>query len=178
MQTEKIQKDFNKYGENAFYIEEITRGELADMFLIEKELTRETVINGYNTVIGGGDEEERRNSCMEFQKKLKNNPEYAKEFYALIGARNKGKLVSEETRKKQSLSRKGKKWEDWRKKDRSIQFAAEGNPNFGNFKYHLNLETGIFYTRDELAHLFGTTISGLSWMKKTSNQALKSFIKL
>lgn len=131
--TEKMQKAFDEYGEVCFCIKKIKEGDRVAMLLLEKELTKETVISGYNTIIGGGDSEERRASSLIFREKLKVNPIYAKEFYKKVGNSNRGNKMSEEAKAKMSDSKIGKKWKEEHRLNRSVLYSGGGNPNSGNY---------------------------------------------
>ena len=168
----KIQEDFNKYGEAAFCIKEIKRGELYEMLILEKELTKETVINGYNSIIGGGDSEERKGASLVFRKYLKDNPTEAFIFYKRIRDSNIGKKHSEDTKAKMSVAKKGKLWSDEYKTNRSKAYSGNGNPNYGNYKIYLNNQTGIFYTTPELQSYLGVK----SKINKVHSSKLSNFI--
>ncbi len=174
----KIQDDFFAYGETVFVINAIDSGTLSDMLLIEKRISKETVKHGYNTIIGGGDNEERRSAVLFFNEKLKNNPEYARQFFERRAYANKGRKASDETRLKLSLSRKGKKWGDNRKRDRSKQYSGSGNPNHGNYAIYINYNTGIYYETPDLLNYLGVSYPKLIKLIAKKNSVVANFVKV
>lgn len=175
--TEKLQLAFNEFGEKCFIINKIKIGNLESMLLCENELTKETVLNGYNTIIGGGGKEERFNSIQIFWDKIRSNPEYAQLYYKKLSNINKGKIVSDETKQKMSLSRKGKKWKEEHKANRSILYSGIGNPNAGNFSIYLNTQTGIYYNTPELLKFLGVGKDCLNKYIRYNNVKVNNFIK-
>lgn len=175
--TEKIQKAFDEYGEKSFYISEIKSGLRQDMLLMEKELTKETIISGYNTIIGGGDIEERRNSALVFHEKLRVNPEYAKLFYKKLSEGHLGKKISEESKMKMSKAKLGKRWKDEHRLNRSKLYSGSGNPNAGNYRVYLNINTGVYYTTPELYSYLGVNKGGLRTLYMRNDSKVRSFIK-
>jgi len=176
--TQKIQCAFNEYGESSFVINCIKTGDLEDMLLIEKELTKETVINGYNTIIGGGDSDERKSSAKIFRQQLNDNSILMKNYLTKISNGNKGKVVSKESRKKMSESKMGKKWENKHKENRSKLYSGIGNPNYGNFKLYLNTSTGVYYTTPELLLFIGVRNIGLNKLFNKNDTRVNNFIKV
>src|SRR6478736_1633121 len=65
--TKKLQDAFDDFGEQSFIIRKINTGSKTDMLKEEKRLTADTIKFGYNTVIGGGDFEERSAASNVFQ---------------------------------------------------------------------------------------------------------------
>jgi hypothetical protein len=177
MATDKIQEAFNEYGESSFYINQLSSGDLDNMLLMEKELTKETIINGYNTIIGGGDSEERSSSAKIFHEKLKNNPEYKSIFYKNISHKNTGKRRSFETKRKMSIAKLGVKWLEAHKNNRSKQYSGNGNPNAGNCKIFLNTQTGIFYSTPEMLTHFNIVKRTLTEWYKKSDARIFYFLK-
>lgn len=175
---EILQNAFDEYGEESFYINELKNGILPEMLLLEKQLTADTVINGYNTIIGGGDVEERRASAMVFRKKLAKNPEYAADFFKRIGESNRGKIVSESTKLKQSITRKGRKWEQYKKDDRAKQYSGVGNPNAGKYRLYLNTNTGVYYETPDLLKYLDIAYSTLVAYLRNKNSKVSSFVKV
>jgi hypothetical protein len=177
--NEKIQFDFNKYGESTFSIKEISNGVLSDMFLKEKELTKETILYGYNVIAGGNEKDDKIQAFFEYRKKLNENPDFRKKISEKISVSNKGKLVTLETRKKISESKKGVKWNnDERKKEISKKYLGINNPNYGKYSIFLNKKTGIYYNSVELMSYFNKNKSGIQWLRKIKNPLLNDFVKV
>lgn len=176
--TKNIQTDFDTYGEKSFFIEKIKEGSLEDMLSLEKDMTKFTSINGYNIIIGGGDREERKQSASIFHAKKDTNPDWYARVYEKISESNKGKIVSKETRRKMSEKRKGVKWDEIKKANRSKLYSGEGNPNAGKYRMYLNIATGIFYNTPEMYSYLSTTKSGLRNLFKKKDIRINNFIKV
>lgn len=176
--TKRFQLDFDTYGEKSFYINELCSGTLENILLMEKEITKETVLNGYNVIVGGGGVEERRQSSMFFKEKLKNNPDYAKYIYKKIGDSRRGRKMSADAILKMSLSRKGRKWKQEHKENRSVAYSGVNNPNAGNYKMYLNLETGIYYSSQDLVFLLNRSIHSIRALFQKKHKIVNDFIKV
>ena len=159
--SKKMQNDYELYGRDKFKIEVIKVSDFNEICLLEKELTKVTYLEGYNVIIGGMDLEERGNAGRVFHDKLRKNPKLMENWVSNLSKWNKGKSMSEEARKKMSEKRKGVKWDDIKKKNRSILFSGSGNPNANNFSIYLNIETGIYYNTPDLLSLIGISKSCL-----------------
>lgn len=173
----KLQLAYDEYGEDAFIIEKIDEGKLSDMYLKEKELTKETVINGYNTIIGGGDTDERKASYNVFRIKKLNNPEFSKLIGEKISKSLLGHEVKESTKEIWRKQRKGKSFSEKFKQDRSVQYSGKGNPNYGKYVLYLNLNTGIYYETPELLSHLGIAYPTLVNYIRNKNPKVSSFIK-
>lgn len=176
--TYKIQEAFNKYGEENFVISIVKEGELDDILKMELELTTITHVNGYNIIIGGGGVEERKRASQIMVNKFKNDAEFKRKVSEKIIAKNTGRKISEETKRKMSLAKCGLKWSDENKQKRSLQYSGINNPNAGNYKLYLNVDNGIYYTTPELFTQLGVNRSGYSWLKRINSPRLNNFIKV
>ena len=175
--TEKLQSDYNKYGEDSFDVNILEKGNLADMYLLEKELSKQTVLDGYNTIIGGGDIEERKASSAMLRKKLNEDVGFREAYCNKLSIGNKGRVVSEESKLKMSKAKSGRRWKAEHRENRKKAFSGNGNPNAGNYKIFLNINTGIYYTRSELVSYLGISQSSLTKYFKTNDDKVSSFIK-
>lgn len=176
--SNEMKIDYEKYGKKSFLIELVKEGEFEDVCKIEKDLTKKTVIDGYNTIVGGFDAEERGNAGRIFHKKLRNNPEMMRKWSEDLSLWNKGKVMSEDARKKMSIAGKGRKWKPEYKVNRSLQYSGSGNPNAGKFSTYLNTQTGIFYETPDLLNLLGISKSCLVKYNRDRNNKVNNFIKV
>lgn len=174
----KFQSEFDQYGESYFLIREIKRGPLPEMFLLEKELTPETVQNGYNTIIGGGDLDERIASSAVRTKKIAEDHVFRAILSEKRRNENLGKKLDQRTKDQISKGNKGKKRTELVKNAIRARHSGEGNPNAGNYKIYCNLLNGIFYTSTELYNLLGMTKSGVRSMFKRKDTRTSNFVKL
>lgn len=176
--TEKMQAAFNEYGEDSFTVNKLSEGSLEDMLDIERELTKESSINGYNAVVGGGDTNERKAVYALIWKKIRSSQYREDEYKSKLREINTGKKMSEASKEKMSLAKKGKTWKDEHKKNRSILYSGTGNPNAGKFKTHyLNTLNGIFYTIPELCLLLGKNEDWVSNHNRKGKH-ISNFIKV
>lgn len=173
--NEKLQRAYDMYGEDSFEIRLIQEGNKEQIFLLEKELTKETVINGYNVIIGGGDSEERRSSSMINHDRLNSNPEAKKLVNAKISAANKGKKMSAEARKKMSQQKIGEKWSpELRKKISQLRMGRAGTRD----NYYMNTDMGVFFSTVELGRIHKVSrISINNWYAK-NDKRISNFIKV
>lgn len=148
------------------------------MCLMEKELTKNTIINGYNIIIGGFDNEERRGASAILRDKLKNDLEFKSYFGKMVAEGSRGRVISDDTRKKMSDVRKGRKWKpDWIE-NRRIMYSGTGNPNAGKYSTYLNINTGIYYETPEILTLLGISRSSLIKYNKANSKKMNDFIKV
>lgn len=173
-----MQMDYNKHGKGIFKIELINKGESDYIYKLEKELTKKTVIDGYNVIIGGNDKDERRSASLIFVKICKENPDILKKRAILFSNIHKGRKASEEAKKKMSLAKKGKKMTEEYKKKRSIQYSGNGNPNAGNFSIYLNLQTGIYYQTPDLLQLLNISKSSVLKYIRDNNPKISNYLKV
>lgn len=176
--SKEMQKDFDIYGRKAFKIELIKIGQFDEICLLEKELTKETIISGYNVIIGGLDSEERGNASRVYVNILKNNPEMYVRRLANLSKWNKGKIMSESAKKKMSEAKLGKKWKEEHKINRSIKYSGSGNPNAGKFSTYLNTQTGVYYNTPEILELLSISKSCLINYIQKKNRKINNFIKV
>lgn len=176
--SQLMKEDYHLYGKQSFKIEVVKSGNFNDMCLMEKELTRSTIITGYNIIIGGMDNEERASAANVFRNKLNSDPALMKEFIRKISVGNIGKKMSLEARDKMSKTRKGRVWEDERKLNRSKAYSGAANPNAGKYRLYLNVVTGIYYTTPELYSYLGKNKSMTTHLFKTHSPIIKNFIKV
>lgn len=174
----KMKIDYDLYGKKSFTIELIKESDFDCISQMEKELTRRTVVDGYNTIIGGFDSEERGNSSRVYQQKLKDNPELMEKRRSDLSFWNKGKVMSEEAKFKMSQAKKGKKWKIEHVEKRSKQYTGQGNPNAGKFAIYLNNKTGIFYETPDLLKLLGISKSCLIKYNRSKNDKVSDFLKV
>lgn len=176
--TKRFQDDFNEFGEHAFGIKEINSGIAENMFLLEKELTRNTVLDGYNSILGGGDSEERASASELRSKKLLENADFKSMVYDKISNSLTGRKLSKKSKDKISKSNRGKKRSEIVRKRISDRVSGSNNPNAGNYKLYLDKETGEKHTTRDLFDMFGKTKSGLRDMFIKNDPRVKNLVKL
>jgi group I intron endonuclease len=171
----KLQSAYDEYGESSFIIEPIASGNKSDIMLLERELSTLTVVDGYNSVIGGGGADEMRRISAVGKLKMKTNPEHRRMVGDKISKANKGRVISEATKEKMSKTRKamGLKWSD-DMRAKVAETKARTGSRYGRFKLFLNIETGIFYTTPELQLYFGKS----KYLRNMGDVRLNKFIKL
>ncbi len=174
----KLQFDFDKYGEDVFAILKMSEGELSDMLKLEKKETVRTSAYGYNIIIGGGGVEERSRASNVGHEKMRKDKEFRELVSRKISNSNIGRKWSIESRNRMSAARKGRICSDSVKQALSLAYSGSGNPNYGKHKLYLNLENGIYYTTPELWVLFGISKSSMQILMKKQDSKLSNFVKV
>lgn len=175
--TAKLQQAYDTYGEENFNINIIAEGYSDEMYALEKVYTKETVINGYNTIVGGNDFDERRSASLIGHEKMRNNIAHREMVSKKISDKNKGKVISKESRVKMSDAKKGKLWTDEKKEKRRELWKVRGHSCIGRYRWYLNLQTGIFYDTKDMYDMFDTNKSGLKTKFKNKSVEVNNFIK-
>lgn len=175
--TPKLQEDFDKYGESAFAISQIATGDKDRIFSIEKAMTKETSVSGYNAIVGGGGKEERQRAAQIWLDKLKNDDVARVEVGRRL-ALHRPKIRSAEARGKQSKARRGKAWTERQRASRQGTFVGSKNPNYGNFSQYLQLSTGVFYTKAEMLSYIGIAPGSLQRLIKNKDKRILNFVKV
>jgi group I intron endonuclease len=177
----KIQTDFNIYGESNFYINEIEKGEYNIICLKEKKLIEENFDNLYNIISGGNDKNEKIEALLIYKNKIKNDTNYKEKMQIEIGKKiskiHLGKKRSDETKKRISLANKNKKRSEKVKEEMRKRSIGIKNPNYGKYSLYLNINTGIYYNTKEIQQYFNKTKSGITYLKKKST-LLNNFVKV
>jgi len=168
-----MQKDFNTYEESCFVFSELENGELDKLFQKE-ELCTNSGDYEYNRIVGGRSSVSKAQASSFHTNKLKTDENYKLDFCKKISLGLMGHKVSDETKIKMSALKKGRKMSDKFKKDRSIKYSGEGNPNT---VYFLNVNTGIYYATKDIENYFGMCISHIRKLFRQKNQLLNNFVK-